>query len=332
MGRHVASNTRVQNVVFTAINQVAQVLDLGGASAVGLQITGAFTGTIVFEGTLDPANEASWGAIFGTPYGGGAAVSQTIGTVGRWQLHTPGLVAVRAKCTALAAGTPAVFMQGGLSSGSPASVGTGGSPQTMMLIEGDDDGLPYTAHSSDNAGAQVPPHNTIAAGLHVFRSTGNMDVVQAVQLKGENIDFTGVLPNGIYVATGKPSGTQRGDLLRTPKIFKSAIATAAGDTLLWDPASTRSFRLMGYCIEVPGGVTFAAPAILTVTLRENAVALPFAHSFYITTAPRDNDARTPWVELGNGYLAAADANLNINLSAALAGTGAVRVIACGVED
>ena len=332
MGRHVAVNTRVQNATISANGGTVSLLDIFGASAVGLQILNAFTGTLQFEGTLDPTNASGWFNIFGVPYGGGVAAISTT-AAGRWQLHTPGLVAVRVRASAFTPGTDAlIFMQGGLSSGSPASVGTGGSPQTMMLIEGDDDGLPYTAHSSDNAGAQVPPHNTIAAGLHVFRSTGNMDVVQAVQLKGENIDFTGVLPNGIYVATGKPSGTQRGDLLRTPKIFKSAIATAAGDTLLWDPASTRSFRLMGYCIEVPGGVTFAAPAILTVTSRENAVALPFAHSFYITTAPRDNDARTPWVELGNGYLAAADANLNINLSAALAGTGAVRVIACGVED
>lgn len=124
------------------------------------------------------------------------------------------------------------------------------------------------------------------------------------------------------------------DRLRTPNVFKTATATASGDTALWTPTSGKKFRLMRYIIHVTGGATLAAGADLDIVLRDATTALNLGHSLYVPTAAGTalGGFSTGWINLGNGPLSAANNNvLNVNLSAALT-AGKVRVTCCGTEE
>lgn len=130
-------------------------------------------------------------------------------------------------------------------------------------------------------------------------------------------------------------GSTGWDRLRTPTTFKTATATASGDTALWTPTASKKFRLMRYSIQATPDVATAAGGVVDATLRDSTTDLNTAFSFYApaasapTTTP---DAGTGWVDLGNGKLSAAANNvLNINLSTALT-AGKVRVVACGTEE
>lgn len=124
------------------------------------------------------------------------------------------------------------------------------------------------------------------------------------------------------------------DRLRTPNVFKTATATASGDTALWTPTSGKKFRLMRYIIHVTGGATLASGADLDIVLRDATTPLNLGHSLYVPAAAGTTlgGFSTGWINLGNGPLSTTNNNvLNINLSAALT-AGKVRVTCCGTEE
>jgi hypothetical protein len=135
-------------------------------------------------------------------------------------------------------------------------------------------------------------------------------------------------------------GTNLMSRVRTPATFKTASATASGDTAVWTPASGKKFRLMRFKLQVTANAYLAARGVLTITLRDGTTDLNLTHDVYLgqtAIAADTNPQQTPllethWIDLGNGVLSAsANQVLNINLSAALSG-GNVRVIACGTEE
>lgn len=125
------------------------------------------------------------------------------------------------------------------------------------------------------------------------------------------------------------------DRLRVPTIFKTATATASGDTALWTPTSGKKFRLLRFKIEATQEAATSGGGDIDVVLRDSTTATSAAMSFYapstsVTTTP--GVISTGWLDLGNGIISAAANNvLNINLSAALS-SGKVRVVACGTEE
>jgi hypothetical protein len=124
-----------------------------------------------------------------------------------------------------------------------------------------------------------------------------------------------------------------------PNVFKTAQASALGNTALWTPASGKKFRLMRFMIQIPANVSIAARGVLTIGLQDNTTDLKLTFDTYIgQTAPVETASseqpnfNTSWIDLGNGILSAAANNvLNINLSAVLA-AGNVRVTCCGTEE
>ena len=155
--------------------------------------------------------------------------------------------------------------------------------------------------------------------------------IEATSLSGDGATvFQGSVSafNGLY--NGSTWDRQRG-----PAIFKTATATASGDTALWTPTSGKKFRLMRFKIEATADAATSGGASIDVVLRDSTTATAAAMSFY---APATSVTTTPgrissgWVDLGNGLLSAAANNvLNINLSAALT-SGKVRVVCCGTEE
>ena len=134
-----------------------------------------------------------------------------------------------------------------------------------------------------------------------------------------------------YVSTGS---TTR-DAARTPTTFKTATATASGDTALWTPTSGKKFRLMRFRIEVTGDAATSGGAVIDVLLRDSTTATGIGFSVFVPATgvtTSEGVLGTGWIDLGNGILSAAANNvLNINLSAALS-AGKVRVVCCGTEE
>jgi hypothetical protein len=135
--------------------------------------------------------------------------------------------------------------------------------------------------------------------------------------------------------SGTPNAALQGwSKLRTPTVFKTASATASGNTALWTPASGNKFRLMRFMVQITGNSTTASGAVVTVSFQDSASATNIAMDAFVPSASlgTGDDFISPWVDLGNGFLSAAANNvLNINLSSALTG-GNVRVTVCGTEE
>lgn len=143
-----------------------------------------------------------------------------------------------------------------------------------------------------------------------------------------------VLPASVpFLITG--SGlTPAGSAQRTPNIFKTVAATAAGNTAVWTPAAGKKFRLMRVSIQITSNAAQSVAGVFTVDLQDSASTTNITSSFFVpstagTAFQMDDQV---WMDLGNGVLSAAANNvLNVNLSAALS-SGVVRVVAMGTEE
>lgn len=125
------------------------------------------------------------------------------------------------------------------------------------------------------------------------------------------------------------------DKVRTPNIFKTATATASGDTAVWTPAGGKKFRLQRWMIQVTDNAIAASAGVLEIILRDATTGTAAAFSVFIPSSALDTSgqlANSGWVDFGNGILSSTINNvLNVNLSFALT-AGEVRVIACGTEE
>jgi hypothetical protein len=74
------------------------------ASQIAVQLTGTFTATVQFEGTVDGTNYV---AMLASPVGSTTGAT-TAAAAGLWRLDTSGLTGARLNCTAYTSGTVVV--------------------------------------------------------------------------------------------------------------------------------------------------------------------------------------------------------------------------------
>lgn len=124
------------------------------------------------------------------------------------------------------------------------------------------------------------------------------------------------------------------DKVRTCTTFKTATATASGNTALWTPASGKKFRLMRLYVTVSATNTIAAVTNEIITFQDGATAMSIRFDASVgTTAAAGEDFSSGWVDLGNGILSAAANNvLNLNLGTAVATGPGVTATVCGTEE
>ena len=144
-----------------------------------------------------------------------------------------------------------------------------------------------------------------------------------------------IVTGWLGVGLGVSVGTNVMNMLRTPNTFKTAQATASGNTAVWTPTAGKKFRLMRYRVMVTENATLGAGAVLTISFQDAAVAVNIAHDLFVPTTAGTVFAGwydSGWTDLGNGILSSTINNvLNVNLSAALT-AGNVRVTCCGTEE
>lgn len=71
-------------------------------SAATWQINGTFSGTVVFEATVDGTNYVATAVV---PVGASRTLTTTATAPGTWQMNTAGFTAVRVRCSSYASGS-----------------------------------------------------------------------------------------------------------------------------------------------------------------------------------------------------------------------------------
>lgn len=90
----------------TALNSTVSFTNLDGMSSVGVDISGAWVGTITFEGSIDCS---TWNAINGALIGGGTIGTSTTSN-GAWRVNVGGLCGFRVRRSVATSGTASITM------------------------------------------------------------------------------------------------------------------------------------------------------------------------------------------------------------------------------
>ena len=126
------------------------------------------------------------------------------------------------------------------------------------------------------------------------------------------------------------------DRQRTPRTFKSAVATASGNTAVWTPATGKKFRLMRFMLVLTDEAAQGVAGDITVKFQDATTDIGISLPVYVPAAaiaaPIGEAWTSGWIDLGNGIVSAAANNvLNLNLSAALT-AGTFGVLVAGTEE
>jgi hypothetical protein len=231
----------------------------------------------------------------------------------------------------LTGGTAKSVVRGGAKGASTAadvtSTAAGANHQLLDVALYDALGNQITSLGGSSTGVAVP---SSAFFMGVQAATGNLTGIKAFDA-GDGLSGATIIGGGQYAWDGAAATR-----LRTPSIFKTASATAAGNTAVWTPAAGKRFRLMRYRIEVTGNAAQATAGTVTIQFQDNTTNMAAAHSVFVPQTAgtvMGADWNSGWIDLGNGIISTAANNvLNINLSSTLTPSGIVRVIACGTEE
>jgi hypothetical protein len=208
--------------------------------------------------------------------------------------------------------------------------------------------------SSNTATGAATPTNAFFVGITDNTNLqGWKQAVQAANTSGTGIPGVGIMGfdgsniqflrtagagDGVNSAIAAAQYVYNGtntDRRRTPTTFKTATATASGDTALWTPTSGKKFRLMRFILQITADAATSGGADIDIILRDATTGLAAALTVFVPAAAGTTfgaTVTTGWIDWGNGYLSTAANNvLNINLSAALT-SGKVRAIAVGTEE
>jgi len=288
--------------------RIDALVDLSGVTymklAIGTKAVAGASNAAAWHGVATHVDLATFaasdGVVLGAGYDGTAVRKVLVDTGGRQ------IIVGAAAAGSAVAGNPVL------------AGGTDGTNARALLL--DASGRQIVLGAGANGAALV------GAPVRVAGSDGTNTRDIATDAGGHQQVVTGAVTDGAGTYT----------TLRTPNVFKTAAASASGNTALWTPTSGKKFRLMRLIVTVPANVSLAAGAVFTISFQDATTAMPLAFDIYVPTTAVTTTAgvafSSGWIDLGNGLLSAAANNvLNVNLSAALA-TGTCRVTAAGVEE
>lgn len=169
-------------------------------------------------------------------------------------------------------------------------------------------------------------YNSVGGSYSPFQTIPfNADVIGQLSVTGQVVASSKLLLTGTSF-----------DRERTPKVFKTATATAAGQTAVWTPAAGKRFRLMRVHMSITSNAAAAAAAVLLSRLLDGsgggAVFFGMSDNNYIPLIGTIQQHQNFIFDLGNGYLSVAANNvLNVDLSFALT-AGVLDVTVAGTEE
>ena len=130
----------------TAATDVVALPLAADSATVVVNVSGTFSGTLVFEGgVVTQDGGVVWAATTGTPIGGGTSVSTSTAT-GQWRFTASGLTHFRVRCSVYASGRiystisaskgSAAAINGGVAGAAPFSVISSGTNTTAAMVVG----------------------------------------------------------------------------------------------------------------------------------------------------------------------------------------------------
>ena len=146
------ADTTFSGSLATAGAIVANQQALAGIAGLALQVSGTYTGSLVFEASLDGA---TWASVPGTVQGGGAPVSSTTGS-GVFFFGLAGFRWFRVRCSSYTSGTANVYAVASLAPHWGPLDGIAGFAGTA--------GVPFTATSAADITTTTPAQVKAAAG------------------------------------------------------------------------------------------------------------------------------------------------------------------------
>lgn len=196
----VARNTDTISASSTACATAASCVNLnqlgGQTGVVAVAVTGTYSGTLQFEGTVDN----NWQSVTCVPVPVSTTVTSTTST-GTWQCAVTGLSAFRVRASALASGIATVTLQGSFlvaapllsSTGLPVSpASAGGLPVTASVASG----VAVASAICSGATCYTNPVNSgvvvIASGSSstIFAQTTALDQLHCTNAKSTSVNLT----------------------------------------------------------------------------------------------------------------------------------------------
>jgi hypothetical protein len=321
------------------------VVNVAGASSLGLYPSlaidlvgaGLTGGGVAFEAIAQDGVTAV--AVPMTPLGGGTSqpsVTFGAGNVAQiWRGEAAGASGFRVRCTGNLGAPLSVWVA---PSPTPLGGAAGGGGGGTSSVQG------LAAEGAAASGNPVRVGGWDGTNVRTLATTtaGNPRIALATagSVANDTINTLCLIPDS--AGTGRPLMVAQTVFdganwprQRTPNVFRTVAATAAGNTALWTPAAGKKFRLMRFKVQVTANAVQAAGGVLALGLQDATTDLNLTHSVFVPAAAGTTMAGffdSGWIDLGNGVLSgAANQILNINLSAALTG-GTARFIAAGVEE
>lgn len=198
-----------------------------GLGTVGLQVTGTFSGTLSFTGTLDGT---TFVAVLCTPYGSTTAVTTATST-GAWSCMVAGLRQFRVAFTSFSSGTANISTQTTMAKGGSGGGGGGGGSGTVTQV---DTTSPITGGPITTSGTlDCPTCGVTGSPLSQFAST------TSAQLAGVISNETG---SGLLVFGTSPSLTTPALGVATATSLNGNIFTTGTYTLTGVAAKTLTFN------------------------------------------------------------------------------------------
>ena len=263
-------------VVFANVN-------VSGYKTIRVQLTATASTGVTFQGTNDPANSTSWGAVLGTDLnvasGSQSHQQNTNSTTHQWIIPV-NFTNFRLLAAATNSGTDSGYA---VLSTLPEPV------NSVMVVAGG-------ALNTTSSGTTTVISNAAPSGVPVAASTSQ-------------------LPSPIYSWNG---GNEEPG--RIADSFTTILDSNSGNTAVLTPASGKYFRLLGYEIIVPSNVVVPGSGIIEVTFKDGTsgtAASIIGSSYSFSTSTTGGAQTSGYVNMGNGYGSRTVNNvMQVNLSAA----------------
>src|SRR5579871_1785087 len=269
----VADRTQLTQSLVMSSTTNAVSLATPGTSTVSVQITGSWTGTIIFEGTNDGTNWFSLQAL--TPTTG--VLSSTITANGNWYISSAGLAQVRTRCSVTGTGTATVTINASIGDGNVlvAPLPTGSNVIGAVTQSGGPWSVSFTSAVTPNDRTNLTQSLSLAATTNNVALTAPGTGTATVQITGS---WSGTLifeattdGSNWFTISGVVPGT--GALATTTTANGSWIVPCAGYAQIRVRCSVVGSSTATVSIEASAGCQAVSLANPAPTLADAAVGV-----------------------------------------------------------